>query len=173
MDALGRRLITPIADLFDATIYWIPAGPLLGFPLDALRVEGNYLVENHTVVNLMSFPAKPHPHDSLLTGPPQTVFLAGHPRDYSGDYATRLDTSPEIQAVTDIFVGPGLRIVQGTALLPDEFSTGHFQQAKLIHLSMPGSIDLKYPQQSSFELSGREGGPGRATLKPKDIQHRN
>jgi CHAT domain-containing protein len=169
MEALGKRLIGPVDDFLGKTIYWIPAGALLGFPLDALRVNGHYLVENHTVVNLMSFPVNPNPGNSLQTGAPQTVFLAGHPSKYSGDYATRLDTSTEIQAVTDIFVGPGLHIVQGTALLPDEFESVDFQQSDLAHLSMPATIDLSDPQQSSLELSGSESSPGRTLLKPKDI----
>ena len=170
MDALGKRLLTPIADLLPETIYWIPAGSLLGFPFDALRLNNRYLVENHTVANLMSFPANPNPGAGLQTGLPQTVFLAGHPRDYSGEYATRLDTSTEIRTVADIFVGPGLSIVQGTALLPDEFETEEFQQAQLAHLSMPGIIDLKYPDQSGLELSGTEFSTGRISLQPRDIQ---
>ncbi|MFC1778366.1 CHAT domain-containing protein, partial [Pseudomonadota bacterium] len=111
-----------------------------------------------------------HPGAGLQTGLPQTVFLAGHPRDYSGEYATRLDTSTEIRTVADIFVGPGLSIVQGTALLPDEFETEEFQQAQLAHLSMPGIIDLKYPDQSGLELSGTEFSTGRISLQPRDIQ---
>jgi CHAT domain-containing protein len=170
MDALGKRLAAPVADLLAKTVYWIPAGPLMGFPLDALRLKGRYLVEDHSVINLMSFPENTHPRKDTLVGERQGVFLAGYPRDYSGSYASRLETSPEIQTVTDIFVGPGLNIVQGTALLPDEFSSDKFRNAQLIHLSMPGTINLQYPAQSSFELSGYEGGPGRATLKPYDIQ---
>ncbi len=170
MDALGKRLIRPIVDLLPETIYWIPAGSLLGFPFDALRVNKRYLVENHTVVNLVSFPAKPGPGTGLQTGLPQTVFLAGHPRDYSGEIATRLDTSTEIRTVANLFIGPGLTIVQGTALLPDEFETEQFQQAELVHLSMPGVIDLKYPDQSGLELSGTEFSVGRVLLKPGDIQ---
>ena len=170
MDALGKRLITPIVDLLPETVYWIPAGSLLGFPFDALRVNNRYLVENHTVVNLVSFPANPSPGTGLQAGLPKTVFLAGHPRDYSGEYATSLDTSTEIRTVAEKFIGPGLTIVQGTALLPDEFETEQFQQAQLVHLSMPGIIDLKYPGQSSLELSGTEFSVGRVLLKPRDIQ---
>jgi tetratricopeptide (TPR) repeat protein len=113
MDSLGRRLAAPIANLLPERIYWVPAGPLLGFPLDALRLSGHYLLEKHTVINLLSFPGNVAARAGLRVKPPGSVFLAGHPQDYSGDIATRLDTSPEIQAVTDIFVGPGLHIIQG------------------------------------------------------------
>jgi CHAT domain-containing protein/tetratricopeptide (TPR) repeat protein len=170
METLGQRLLSPVADLLTETIYWIPAGPLMGFPLDALRLKGRYLVERHRVVNLLSFPANTNPGASSQTGPLQSVFVAGHPRDYSSNYERRLDTSTEIRAIADMFVGPGLHIVQGAALLPDEFQSEFFQQADLMHLSMPGIIDLKYPAQSSLELSGDENGPGRASLKPLDIQ---
>ena len=170
MEELGSRLITPVADLLTDTIYWIPAGPFLGFPVDALRVKGRYLIERHNVVNLLSFPANINPGKNLQAGSLQKVFLAGNPQDYSGDYATRLETSAEIRAVTDIFVGPGLQILQGVALLPDEFRGADFLQSNLIHLSMPGIINLKYPNDSGLELSEGEYEPGRVVLKPEAIR---
>jgi CHAT domain-containing protein len=170
MDSLGDQLLLPVADLLSETIYWIPAGPLLGFPLDALRIKGRYLAERHQVVNLLSFPANPNPVTSLEVKSMQSIFLAGHPQDYSSDYATRLDTSTEIRALADIFVGPGLNIVQGAALLPDEFLDQRFTQAGLVHLEMPGVIDLKNPGQSSLELSGNEDDPQRMSYGPEDIQ---
>ncbi|MFC1702055.1 CHAT domain-containing protein, partial [Pseudomonadota bacterium] len=145
----------------------IPSGPLMGFPVDALRIKGRYLVERHRVVNLLSFPLNTNPDRGLQTGSLDKVFLAGNPRDYSGDYATRLETSAEIRTVADFFVGPGLEIV---ALLPDEFQSEGFLQSNLIHLSMPGVIDLKYPGESGLELSESEYGPGRVRLRPLDIR---
>jgi CHAT domain-containing protein/tetratricopeptide (TPR) repeat protein len=170
MDALGKRLLEPVARLLSDNIYWVPAGPLLGFPLDALRLNGRYLAESHSVVNLLSFPANINPGASLQTGPLKNVFLAGNPQDYTGDYAVRLETSPEIRSVTDIFVGPGLRIVQGAALLPDEFQSVDFLKANLVHLTMPGIVDLRHPGQSRLELSESEYAPGRTSYGPKDIR---
>lgn len=170
MDELGTRLLAPVADLLKKTIYWIPAGPMLGFPVDALRLKGRYLIERHNVVNLLSFPANTNPRISLKADSLTKVFLAGNPQDYSGDYATRLETSAEIRAVTDIFVGPGLQIIQGVALLPDEFESADFLQSNLVHLSMPGLINLKYPNESGLELSESENGPGRVILRPEAIR---
>jgi hypothetical protein len=130
LDVLGDALLGPIADLLTGTIYWIPAGPLLGFPLDAIRLRGQYLAERHRVINVLSFPANANPVASLQPGRLDKVFLAGHPVDYSGDYVTRIDTSEDIRAIADIFVGPGLNIVQGAALLPDEFQVERFHKAK-------------------------------------------
>jgi len=170
MDELGKRILTPVADLLTETIYWIPAGPLLGMPLDALRLHGHYLVEQHNVLNMLSFPVNNNPKNSLQVGPLQKVFLAGNPQDFSGDYAIRLETTAEIRAVTDIFVGPGLQIIQGAALLPDEFQGGFILDSNLIHLSMPGVINLKFPGESGLEMSESEFGPGRVILRPMDIR---
>jgi CHAT domain-containing protein/tetratricopeptide (TPR) repeat protein len=170
MDELGGRLITPVADLLKEKVYWIPTGPLLGFPVDALRIKGRYLAERYRVANLLSFPLNTNPARGLQTGSLEKVFLAGNPRDYSGDYASRLETSAEIRTVADFFIGPGLEIVQGVALLPDEFQREGFLQSNLIHLSMPGVINLKYPGDSGLELSESEYGPGRVRLRPLDIR---
>jgi len=169
MDQLGARLLDPVADLLTRKIYWIPAGPLLGLPLDAIRLKGHYLAEKHDVVNLLSFPARPGPAAALQTGSIDTVFLAGNPQDYSGSYANSFDTTDEIRTIMDIFVGPGLRTVQGAALLPDEFQDQRFGQANLAHLAMPGVIDLHDPARSSLELSGSEDGPRRTRYQLEGI----
>ena len=51
----------------------------------------------------------------------------------------QLETSSEIRAVADIFVGPGLQIIQGVALLPDEFQGGYFVDSSLIHSHGPNT----------------------------------
>jgi CHAT domain-containing protein len=169
MDRLGRLLLEPLTGSLSETIYWIPSGPLLGLPLDAIRYKGRYLIEQHQLVNLLSFPSNIGPSDGLKAGNLESVFLAGHPQDYSGGYAMRLETSSEIRTVADIFVGPGLRIIQGNALLPDEFQDGSFSNVDLAHLAMPGIIDLGHPEQSSLELSEHEYLPGRTLYRPVDI----
>jgi CHAT domain-containing protein len=169
MDNLGERLLDPVEDLLANTIYLTAAGSLLGFPFDALRVNGYHMLERHTVINLASLPVNPQPAASLKMRAFENIFIAGYPQDYSGAFATRLDTSPEIRAVADIFIGPGLHIVQGVALLPDEFQDGYFQQADLLHLSMPGVIDLRDPEQSSLQLSGDEYSPGGVLLTTADF----
>lgn len=170
MDELGRLLAEPVSNLLTDTVYCITAGPLLGFPLDALRLDGHYLVERHAFVHLLDFPQNDTPSKSLQSGPLQQVFLAGNPQDYAGDYATRLETSPGISAVADLFVGPGLQIIQGVALLPDEFKGSFYAQADLVHLAMPGLVNLKYPEDSGLELSESEYEPGRVILMAPDIR---
>lgn len=169
MDTLGAQLLEPVGDLIGDRVYWVPAGPLLGLPLDALRLDGHYLVEKHEVVSLLSFPARPGPARALQTGAIDGVFVAGYPQEFSAGYATQFDTTDEIRAVMDLFVGPGLHIVQGPALLPDEFQDPRFAQASLAHLAMPGVIDLHDPLRSSLELSGTEDGPPRTRYRLENI----
>ncbi|MCW8927113.1 MAG: CHAT domain-containing protein [Xanthomonadales bacterium] len=169
MDELGKRLLAPVADLIDDRVYWIPAGPLLGLPLDAMRMRGHYLAEKHDVVNLLSFPPKTEPRGAFQTGAIDGVFVAGYPQDFSADYAVQFETTDEIRTVMDIFVGPGLNVVQGPALLPDEFQDQRFTQASLAHLAMPGVIDLHDPLRSSLVLSGTEDGPARTRYRLENI----
>jgi len=169
MSALGARLLKPVAGLLKETIYFVPAGNLLGLPFDALRLNGRYLIEDHRLVNLTAFPLNTTPSKSLKTEPAEKIFVAGHPQDYSSSYLSHLNTSSEINAVADIFVGPGLTIIQGAALLPDEFQTEQYRSADLIHLSMPASINLKYPEQSSLELSGDEDSSEHSTVSSVNI----
>ena len=72
--------------------------------------------------------------------------------------------------MVDISVGPGRHTVQGVASRPDEGQADKFRQAALVHLTMPGVINLRQPQESSFELSEGEYEPGRLALKPVDIR---
>jgi len=167
---LGARLLGPVIGRLPETVYLIPSGLLLGLPLDALQINGRYLAQDHSIVNLLSFPANDKPAASLKLSTTAGIFLAGHPQDFAGAYATRLETSAEIQRVTDIFRGPGLHIIQGAALLPDEFQSKAFATANLAHLSMPASINFSDPERSSLELSEALRGAGRTAFRQKDIQ---
>ncbi len=168
--SLGEQLLGPVAGDLAKTVYMVPAGLFLNFPMDALQWRGSYLVKRHTVVNLLSFPANRTPRESLRFTAPREVFLAGNPQDFSASYATRLETTAEIGAVTELFRGPGLHIIQGAALLPDEFKTARFANANLVHLSMPSTTDLAYPQRSMLELSEAFHELGRTPFRLADIR---
>jgi hypothetical protein len=160
MDSLGRALLGPVSDLLADRIYWIPAGPLLQLPMDALRIDGRHLAETHSVAAVLSFPARPGPAASLQAVSPGSVFLAGNPQDYSSAYANHFETTDEMRTMVDLFVGPNLHVVQGAALLPDEFQEQRFFQAGIAHLAMPGVIDLRHPPDSAaYALPSRGYSP--------------
>jgi hypothetical protein len=170
MDDLGPRLLAPLAPALPDTVFFIPSGPLLGLPFDALRLDGRYLGNRHRVVNLLRFPSIPDPGRAFRSISSQHVFLAGDPSDWSGEYLSHLEVSPELRAVTDVFVGPGLSIVQGGALQPDEFMEDRFLSADLVHLAMPAYFALGEPGDSSLELSEAGRGRGRTRLGLEDIR---
>jgi tetratricopeptide (TPR) repeat protein len=169
-DRLGSLLLGPVISRLPETVYWLPAGLLLGLPLDALRVNGRYLAEDHQVAAVMNFPAQPAPASRRQLAAMDRVFLAGNPVDFSNTYLQQLDTTDELRTVTDAFVGPGLTIVQGNALLPDEFSDERLANAQVVHLAMPAGIDLQHAQRSWFEMSEPRRGAGRQRVLAVDMR---
>ena len=98
------------------------------------------------------------------------MFLAGDPQSSPELFSYDVRVSPEISAVTDRFVGPGLHIVQGVALRADEFRDALFTGAGLIHLAMPGTIDLANPDRSRLLMSGAGEDSVVEYLSPSDIR---
>lgn len=170
MKDTGDLLLAPVSDLLQSNVYVVPAGLTLSLPFDSLIQGGRYWVEDHSVIKAMAFPfAKPL--EQIAFVPPKQVFLAGDPQDFQAEYANRLQQSAHIRAVTDQFVGPGLNIIQGTALLSDEFQSESYQQSGLIHLAMPGLILLDQPDLSTLQLSEPLRDLGRMNLRPVSIRY--
>ena len=171
--SLGNRLLAPFARRLPEFIYLLPAGPLNGFPFDLLRLGDHYLAEQHRLVNVVSLAPLNKPAVSVNTGALDLFFLAGNPVVMRDAFDLEQNVSTEISAVTDIFVGPALHIVQGSALGRDEFQDERLETANIIHLAIPGSIKLKFPGQSSMVLSGTAGNPSSEVLQPADFSGRS
>jgi CHAT domain-containing protein len=170
LDSLGKQLLAPIESILPELIYLMPTGPLSGFPFDLLRRKGRYLAEKHQVINIMSTAALSNTVVGVDTAALDLFFLAGKPdirRDVF-DYGQK--QSAEIRAIADIFVGPSLHIVQGSALGRDEFQDGRFESADIIHLAIPGTVNLEFPGRSRLMLSGTAGKPISEFLEPVDIR---
>jgi CHAT domain-containing protein/tetratricopeptide (TPR) repeat protein len=163
---LGARLIGPLRDSLRDTVYLLPAGPLRGFPFDALMHENAFLVEGHNVVSLHSLAALAAPPMELGPDYGRRVFLAGNPGGSGDLFRYEITSSAEIDAVRDRFIGPGLHIVQGVALREDEFGDQRFADAALLHLAMPGAVDRAVPEDSRLTLSGPAEGVGGAFISP-------
>jgi len=169
LDALGKDLLDPVANRLTKKIYMLPAGALNGFPFDVLRLKGKFIAENHQVVNLMSLSSADALHSSLPGNYRESVFLAGNPQTSQELFSYDVQGSPEISAVTDRFVGPGLHVVQGVALRADEFRDTRFAEARLIHLAIPGTIDLADPDRSRLLMSRTGEDSTMEYLAPSDI----
>jgi len=170
LDALGRDMLEPVARYLTKKIYVLPAGALTGFPFDALRLKGRFIAESHQVVNLMGLSTVQALHPPLTSDFMERVFLAGNPRTSQELFSYDVQVSPEISAFTDRFVGPGLHIVQGVALRTDEFQDTRFAGAGLIHLAIPGTIDLADADRSSLLMSRAGTELGAENLVPADIR---
>jgi CHAT domain-containing protein/tetratricopeptide (TPR) repeat protein len=170
LDALGKTLLQPLSKSLTQNIYLLPAGPLNGFPFDALRLDGAFLAEQHRVVNLMSLAGTSGLGSELAPGFRDTVFLAGNPQAAQALFSYDMQVSEEISAVRDAFVGPGLNIIQGVALQKDEFKDPRFAAAGLIHLAIPGTLDLATPDYSMLLMSRASAESVTDNLHPGDIR---
>ena len=150
---MGKLLVQPLGRELPARIYLLPAGPLRAIPFDALRLDGRYLAEQHLLVNLTSLGALERRRPTLRGGFRDRVFVAGNPQNQRDPFRFEISRSPEIGAVTDRFVGPGLHVVQGVALRKDEFADARFARAAVVHLAIPGVIDLTSPERSRLLLA--------------------
>ena len=54
-------------------------------------------------------------------------------------------------------------MIQGNALLADEFETPRLAASDLTHLALPVTLDLAQPERSSLDLSEPGRGQGRST----------
>jgi CHAT domain-containing protein len=170
MDQLGQRLLAPVAKLLPQVIYFFPSGRLEGFPLDALRWNGEYLAARHKVINLLSLDDLSSRETRVEPDDLQRFFLAGNRQEGAGDFQQLKPPSAELNEIADMFVGPGLHIVQGAALQWDEFQDERFELAGVVHLAMPGTIDLRDPERSQLMLSDNTSDPAHAFLQPHDIE---
>jgi CHAT domain-containing protein len=172
LDALGRELLGPVAGALPEKVYLLPTGPLRAVPLDALRLRGRYFAEEHQLVNLASLASIERRSQAMPADFRDRVFLAGNPQEQGDPFSLEIRTSPEIAAVSDRFIGPGLHIVQGIALRKDEFADNRFAAATLIHLALAGTLDLDFPERSRLLLAPEVDGQGDGTsfLSPPDIR---
>lgn len=172
LDVVGQALLEPLRHSLPDRVYLLPTGPLRAVPVDALRLDGRYVAEEHVVVNLASLGALARRSPALSEDFRSRVFLAGNPQEQGDPFSLEFRVSPEIAAVTDRFVGPGLHIVQGVALQKHEFEDQRFARAALVHLALAGTVNLDLPDRSRLLLAplAAERGDARAVLAPMDIR---
>jgi CHAT domain-containing protein len=170
LDSLGKQLLAPIESMLPELVYLMPTGPLSGFPFDLLRRKGRYLAEEHQVINIMSPSALSNAVVRVDTAVLDLFFLAGNPDIRRDVFDFGQKQSAEIRSIADIFAGPSLHIVQGSALGRDEFQDGRFESANIIHVAIPGTVNLEFPGRSRMMLSGTADKPVSEFLEPGDIR---
>jgi CHAT domain-containing protein len=168
LETLGALMLGPLEPLLKSTVYLMPLGLLRGFPFDLLRLDGQYLAERYRVINLMSLSPEAKLAVQAETSDMELFFLAGDPELSRDVFSYEQKRSAEISAITDLFVGPALHIVQGPALKKDEFVDERFGRADIVHLSIPTLVDLEDAQLSKMTLSS-SGESSNGGLRPGDL----
>lgn len=169
LDRLGDDLLKPLGRL-ERRIYLLPAGPLRGVPFDALRRGGRFLAEDHVVVSLSGLDALDRRSGAVPADYRERVFLGGAPSEGRDPFDFDVPLSTEVSALSELFVGPGLHVVQGIAFARDEFQDERFETARLIHLGAPGRIDLARPDRSRIRLADEGPGAGSDGLAAGEIR---
>ena len=168
LDRLGPELLGPAERVLDERVYLLTQGLMSGVPVDALRVGGRFLAQRSDVVRLESLAALQRRRPVMPAGFDEAVFLAGDPQSGRDPFSYELRRSREIDTVRDRFVGSGLHIVQGVALDREEFEDERFRAAALLHLALPGRIDLFDPDRSRLQVAGgSDASPGEFLAAPE------
>lgn len=165
MRTAGRRWLAPLRDRLPGRVYLAFADGLSGLPFEAFEVDGAPFAAQRAVLRLASFPARTAPAERLGPFTPDRVFLAGAPVDFSPGFLDRLQTGAELRAVMDRFRGPGLQVIQGAALQPDELDTLAYREASLVHLAQPARDDYRRPGAAWLEFSEPVAGAGRLRMR--------
>jgi CHAT domain-containing protein len=125
------------------------------------------------VINLQSLKGLGADDPVISTDAQENVFLAGNQLAGAGSFDVFIPAPEEIRQVASFFIGPGLHMIQGSALQWDEFQDPRFSQAGLVHLAMPGIIDLRNPARSRLLLSDNIAENEHITLNPQDMADKN
>jgi len=169
LDNLGKKLLGPIIPYLKQTIYFIPGGPLNGFPLDALRYGGEFLAEKHTVVNLLSLDSTYGVfHDELQDDLPLTILLAGNPNTDGSALPELGGSLAEIDAIANVFADNVVTTQSGERFNRSFIGSENFNSARVIHIASHGILNLKYPELSEITLSPENGSTG-DYLIPQDL----
>jgi CHAT domain-containing protein len=173
LDMLGSRLLTPFETVLPSRIYIGSTGPLAGFPLAMIRFGGEYLAQNHTVVNVLSLGgqggSKLVPKGAVDWS---SVFLAGAPGTGRGGNTPLSGADSEVRHLARMFSGQKAHVFTGDDFQRGKFTGPEFSESDLVHIASHGRINLEYPELSRLALSPRPGRDNPEYLTPLDIRGR-
>lgn len=172
LSAWGDRLAAPLEGHLREQVVFIGSGVFSDFPIEALIVDGDYLLRRHTVLNLAAgFDVAGAV--GRLSGPlrPERVFLAGNPTGLDPGQPQLAGSAVELETVRQAFPGAMATLLQGRELTLEAFLDAPLSGADLVHIASHAVIDLAYPEFSSIRLSG-QGSHGAERLTPADLAGR-
>jgi CHAT domain-containing protein len=164
---IGERLIEPISAHLRTNILYFGAGALSDFPIEALIVDGDYLIQQHLVMNALSLTSLGRLTVLSRNVPlrPRTMFLAGDPDLELADKQALTGSARELRTVETSFPEAKCDTFTGRQLDRSAFQHPAFKTAELVHIASHASIDMSYPELSRIELT-------RGFLTPADLSLR-
>jgi len=169
LEFLGQKLLGSIQLELPEKIYLLAGGVLNGFPFDAIRINGKFLIEDHSVFNLQSLEGLDSIGRSLNNSDGvERIFLAGNP---STDTTNSIDISSsavELSVVSKAFPQARIFEAQGQNLKKRIFESKDFFESDIIHIATHSRVDLAYPELSRIVLSSN--GNNGAFLMPADLK---
>ncbi|MEO0948901.1 MAG: CHAT domain-containing protein [Cyanobacteria bacterium J06641_5] len=160
-----RLLIEPIANLLptdpEATIVFVPDGPLFLLPMPALQdTDGTYLIDRHTMAMTPSIQAlaltRALPNLSL-----ERATIVGNPAPFPADLVPLPGAEAEAEAIGQLLAVQPLIGNQAT----EQALRDALPQASLIHLATHGFFDARQGLQSSIALASTDGDDGFLTAE--------
>lgn len=174
LENLGRSLLQPVMAHLPETIFFLPLGNFNGFPLEALIVEGQYLIEQHQVINISSLDfLKSISNSRFLEVDTNQIFVAGNQFFNDSLVMDLPGTSTELANIAKIFNESDIHFATGGDLSTDTFSGPEIKKADIIHIASHAVLDVNYPDLSRIYLntgSSRQPNAAEAILAPSDIR---
>lgn len=165
----GDLLLAPLARELPETVYLLAAGPLAGFPFEALRHDGRYFAQDHHVVNVLSLDALGRlrrPAGNAMAW--QEVLLLGGPSARNAGLTGLPSAAREIDGLAVLLAGKSITRNSSEGLRPDWIHGPAYGSADVIHLASHAQVNLEYPELSRLMLSA-DAGPA-AYLTPLDLR---
>jgi CHAT domain-containing protein len=151
---LGAKLFQPIESHLRHNILFFGAGGLNDFPLEALVVNGQFLIEQHRIQNVLSLANLELTLARIeAVYHPQRIFLAGNPETPDTTLPSLPGSELELQNVAETFPDATRQLFSGKQLNHAAFNDPSFDSADLVHIASHASIDIAYPELSRIELS--------------------
>jgi len=174
LESLGRSLLQPVIAQLPKTIFFLPLGEFNGFPLEALKVNGQYLIEHHQVINVRSLDfLKSASNSGFLEAGTSKIFITGNQPFNDVSIMDLPGVSGELANIAKIFSESDTFIAIGDNLTTDAFYSSKIKAADIIHIASHAVLDINYPELSRIYLnppSSDKSTPNDSILVPSDIR---
>jgi len=174
LESLGQSLLQPVMAYLPETIYFLPLGEFNGFPLEALKVDNEYLIEQHQVVNIESLESiRSWSNKQDFKIATNKFFVASN--QYFNDPAM-VDlpgVALELANIVEIFNESEVSYSQDENLTIGTFSDANIKEADVIHIASHTVLNVDYPELSRIYLNPHfvgQDGANTNFLVPADIR---